>query len=263
LHPIGFAPFPTSQSALPLGFVSATMTGTGFGGVGVSFISGGTPDHTAVAEWTQDITNVGSASGSLRAHFDIPRLEASLFAGPAYGTFPQGAEPWAGAGARLTATRFAEDGTQLSTTRIFDYFLTISRRFQGDNCSGINDFTFSDDLLARPAEARLIDEGDVCGMEIVPFSGDVTLSLLEPGERLVAHYRLAAGNVASSSRTPELGYQAFVGDPFDVSGGGGIRISSVSGPASPPTSVPEPPPIALLLVGMLAVLCRYGTTRAM
>lgn len=260
LHPVGMAPFPTSTSALPLGFVSATMTGTGFGGVGVSFISPSTPDHGAVARWTQDITNVGSSTGSLTAHFDIPRIEASLFAGPSYGTFPARSGPLASAGAQLTVTRFAADGTELSTRTLFDYFVSITRRFQGNDCENINEFTISDDLRARvPTGGTLIDVGDVCGLAFAPFSGDVTLASLAPGERLVAEYTLFAENLAWQSQTPELGYQAFVGDPFGIVGGGGLRIAPIG--TQPPGTVPEPSPLALLLVGGLVALARAGTTR--
>jgi hypothetical protein len=63
-------------------------------------------------------------------------------------------------------------------------------------------------------------------------------------------------NIASASLTPELGYQARVGDPFSVSGSGGIRISESS-----PPSVPEPPPLALLLTSGLGALGAYRMTR--
>ena len=262
LHPVGMAPFPTSPSALPQGFVSAAMTATGFGGVGLGFISPSTPDHAAVARWTQDITNVGSATGSLTAHFDIPRIEASLFAGPSYGPFPLGLGPAAVAGARLRVTRFAADGTEASRRNLFDYFVSITRRRQGDYCDFVNEFEASDDLKARmPAGGALIDEGDVCGIEFAPFSGDVTLASLAPGERLVAEYMLFAENFAWQTRTPELGYQAFVGDPFGIDGEGGLSISPSIVTEPPGTSVPEPPALALLLIAGIIGVCRASARR--
>lgn len=251
LHPLGILRFPTNPSALPSGFVSALMTGTGFGGVGLSFISAQRPDHAAIAQWTQEITNVGTSAGSLRAHFEIPRFEASIAAGPRYGPFPRFQMPLVTADAKLTATRFDEDGTQLSSKTMFDYRLTVERRFQGDLCPDIHDITLSDDLEARgPGTLRVIEEGDVCGIEVLPFSDTVDLPSLAPGELMLLEYTMIVENLAWRSFTPELGYQAFVGDPFDVSGGGGIRFSSPSAPAP----VPEPASLALMLVAGIAAL---------
>jgi hypothetical protein len=253
LHQFGLARFPTSQSALPIGYVSAVMTGTGFGGVGVSFISGDTPDHTAIAEWTQVITNIGTTTGGLDAHYDIPQLEASLFAGPLYGSFVPGQGPYAAAGARLTTAVLAPDGTERSRTTVFDYFLSIERRFQGDECIRINHYEISDDLAARnSAGLRTIDVRDVCGIESLPFGGTVGLGMLAPGDRLVVEYRLSAQNIASSSRTPELGYQALVGDPFGVSGAGFSVV---------PAAVPEPAAVALLGTGLVGAAAARGRLR--
>jgi hypothetical protein len=246
LGQFGIARFPTSQSALPLGFSSAVMTGTGFGGVGVSFISAHRPDHAAFATWEQEILNVGDAPGTARAHYDIPRMEASILAGPSYGTFPRSNAPLAQARAVLTTTLFADDGTLRSERTIFDYLLRIERRFQGDLCPDIHDVTISADLAARvPGGGRVIDVGDVCGLEFFPFGGEVALPEIGPGERLVVHYELSAQNLAWRSLTPELGYQALVGDPFGVSGPGGFVIL--------PTAVPEPAAAGLLGAGLAAL----------
>jgi hypothetical protein len=247
LGQFGIAPFPTSQSTLPRGFSSALMTGTGFGGVGVSFISAQRPDHAAFATWEQAIMNVGNAPGTARAHYDIPRMEASILAGALYGPFPRHSAPLAQARALLTTTLFADDGTRLSERTIFDYMLRVERRFQGDLCPDIHDVTISDDLLARlPNGGRVIDHVDVCGIEYIPFAGDVTLPEIGPGERLLVRYELSAQNLAWRSLTPELGYQAFVGDPFGVSGGGGIVVTLAA--------VPEPATVTLLAAGLAALL---------
>jgi hypothetical protein len=256
LHEFGISRFPTSGSALPRGYASAVMTGTGFGGVGVSFISGGTPDYASVARLSQTITNIGNMAGALEANFDIPRIEASIFAGPSYGTFPAFARPQSYAGARLTATRFAPDGTQLSRTTVFDYYLRIERIFQGDDCESIHEITVSDDLAARlPGGVLGIEQGDVCGIASVPFGGTVALGTLAPAERLVVEYELRAENLASASRTPELGYQALVGDPFGISGGGGLAVR--------PAAVPEPATAALLGTALapLAALAAHRARR--
>ena len=242
--------YPISQSALPGGFVSSLMTGTGFGGVGLSFWSAHTPDRAAVALWTQEITNVGTASGSLEATFDIPIIHTSILAGPSYGTFPPFAMPGTFAGARLWATRFAEDGTELGTTDVFDYHVGVERRWSGDfggNCLNLFERTVSPDLLARrPTEWRIVQFGDVCGVEYLPFGGTVSLPTLAPGERLLVNYELWAENFAWRSQTPELGYQALVGDPFTVSGAGGISIR--------PSTVPEPAAAGSLGLGLVALL---------
>lgn len=79
----------------------------------------------------------------------------------------------------------------------------------------------------------------------------MTLPRLAPGERLVVRYELWAENLAARTRTPELGYQALVGDPFGVTGPGGLVVR----PAS--TTAPEPAAVVLLGTGLVAVAaCR-------
>jgi hypothetical protein len=243
-EPRSWAPFPTSQSALHRGYLSAVMTTTGFAGLGVSGFQGRGGDARAFAVMEQTITNTGDRETGLFLEFTIPRLEASLIAPASFDPHGQLFGPLALA--KFTTVQFHADGTLLTEQTVFDYELALRR-----TKSGFTAIEISPDLRAAAGAGIPIIEKGAVGIRYDPFVGEHALAILEPGERLRFVYELETV-ARNEPRFDEVGFQALVGDPFQVSGSGGIRITQ--------RTVPEPSTFVILATGLIAVgaMRRYG-----
>jgi hypothetical protein len=247
VQPNLFFRFPTSANGLPAGFVSAAFSGEGQGGVGVSgvILSGQTLGR-ARATYTQAITNLSDESQVFFMGYQIPRLEATIFPGSVFGI----SSVQANAAARLIATVLDENGAELSRNSIFSYELG-----QAPSPSIGEDGIFrSPDLEDEQGDGFLISAAGVRGVAYGPFEGTRFLPAIPVGGALVLEYQFDA---AGSTTSPEHGFQAFVGDPFDISAGGGFEITLAQ-----PAAVPEPATILLIpgaLVGLL--IARRGRRR--
>jgi hypothetical protein len=238
--------FQTSLSTLQAGYGSAVMAANGFGGVGVSFWSPGAPDLSAQAIWQQTVTNTGVHGTLVQADYTIPGLETSILAGAGYGPFPPGQHPEVVASAILSATRIHADGSLGPEQTVFDYTLGLQRVIRGTDISSYQVFR-SSDLQADAGSGRVIEIIDITGIDYSTFSSTRLIGTLGAGESFVFQYRMDATALARRTRTPELGYQALVGDPFAI-GGAGFDIRAVPDPAT--TTAPEPASVALLGLGL-------------
>ncbi|WP_337177378.1 PEP-CTERM sorting domain-containing protein [Paludisphaera sp.] len=233
--------YPTSQSTLPGGFISAQMTTTTFAGVGVSGFQPLPAFGDAIAYFEQTITNIGPESRLLRLDYTIPEIEASILHFGAFG--PLGSS----VSAVYTTDLFAADGTLLEERTIFDY--SVGVRYESP--SGTRPRYFIDrspDLLNERGEGSELGDfraiGEIQGLRYSPFSGSSSLGRLAPGQSLTVGYTLTAS--VRNLRDGEVGFQALLGDPFGVGGTGGFQVV----PAQ--AAIPEPSALCLLATGLIA-----------
>jgi hypothetical protein len=232
----GWSPYPTSTSPVPQGFISTLMRTDGFGGVGISGIQGIGIGALADAAYSQRITNTGDEDARPFFEFIVPTIEASVLV---IGGIDPMREIRSRAFAELTVNHIAADGTILAVDQpIFDFNVDVVRVGAGvDNL----DITISPDLFDALGNGTPITTGAVRGVQFDSFGGVRRLPTLLPGERLDISYNLNAA-IFNFLSIDEIGYQALVGDPFQVSGPG-FRIGLV----------PEPSTLALLATYLVAV----------
>jgi hypothetical protein len=239
----GWAPYPTSTSPVPQGFISTLMRTDRFGGVGISGIQGIGQPALADVTYTQRVTNIGDENAAPLIAFVIPSIEASLLVQD--GIDPMG-QLSTRAFAELTVNHFAADGTILSLNQpIFDYQVQVTRVGAGlDNL----EIEVSPDLFAAFGSGTpFTDSGDVVrGVRFDSFGDTRILPRLLPGESLDIVYELNAVHFNPLS-IDEIGFSAFVGDPFSISGPGGFEVRLGA------AAVPEPWSLALLATGLVAV----------
>jgi hypothetical protein len=212
------------------------MTTTRFGGVGISGLQISSTEFVqAIATFSQNVTNTGDGAGALFLEYTIPGLEASILAGPSVD--PHGNSFESDVDVAFFATHVLADGTQLPQQTVFDYRLTFERLGPNNLYSTIR----SPDLLTDQRDGARFIAGDIQGVQYAEFDGDRRLGTLRPGERLDLFYVLFAG-MENRLGIDEVGFQALVGDPFQLSGSSGFRVGL--------EGVPEPSSLLLLGLGV-------------
>jgi hypothetical protein len=146
---------------------------------------------------------------------------------------------------------FNSAGISLGTDPLVDYFLQVTK-IRDDGDASAFKITRSDELVA--------DAG--LGVGIAGFTGSVhydgfqgvrPLRTLEPGDTATVEYDWLAFLDTGGAR--EDGAEAFIGDPFDLTGtGGGFSFAVGDGVLPPPLlpggSVPEPGTLGILGLGL-------------
>jgi hypothetical protein len=231
--------FPFSPSALPGAFASAAMSANRAGGVGISGFVFRRPEAFADATYKQTIFNLNddAETGLLLMQLDIPNIEAAVFVGR---SIIEG--PTAAAGASLLINLFDAEGNKLRQQTLFDYAVLVAIT-QNEAQTSV-----TPDLQKERGSSEVVflnTTGELQGLRYEPFSVTQFLPSIPPGGRMDLEYSL---NARGSTETPEVGYQAFVGDPFDISAGGGFEIR----PADV-TVVPEPG-YGLLIPGAIVAM---------
>jgi hypothetical protein len=111
---------------------------------------------------------------------------------------------------------------------------------------GGGDLTRSDNagVLALPRSSI----GPSIGYQILPFEGIATIPTIPPFGELFLYYDMYA-LTSTGSLDGILGH-ARLGDPTDLIGGAGVKLTQTPGPASP---VPEPTTLWLVALGLVAM----------
>jgi PEP-CTERM motif len=252
IHGDGVPLRPSSQTEA---FASAAVDASGHFGVGISGIflqQSLPPNHLlATGAYSQTFTNTGSVDTvSMFLDMFIPRPTIELFGVGDF--FPVGRDPGLDVTAKvdtlIVATITHPDGS-VDSNVVLDYGMTVSRE-GGSGSSGKLGAVLSRDASAFQLTQNIDEPNGFFEFELDAlqlqhfFVGD-----LGPGDRLAFAYSfIAQGDTGFG----ETGVFAAIGDPFDLSTGGG----SLAFQFDAPTAVPEPGTWALLAIGLLAL--RFG-----
>lgn len=217
----------------PNSFASALASGDGDMGVGVSGLRfSGDPTYAipqAYVNYIFTVFNTGTTPVPLGFRYKIPQMELWI---SNFGEFA-----YAYTEARLETSQYLDDGTLLVSDKPFSYWANLSqRRYE------LYELKKSDDLAAFQPTSVYASEYIKYTYPII--EGWVPLGILEPGETMDFDYRLLTYIYSS----PEAGAQAFVGDPFSVTGG----QSSFEVFVAPNADTPEPATGALVLAALIA-----------
>jgi len=249
-------------------FASALAVFDHTGGVGVTSFIGGDPNPAnpdaieqlaAHATWTQDFANNDTEAQDLFAVLHIPALQVGLIGVPPERSSVSATET---AEAELTVAFIVThaDGT---TTKgpLFEFGLRAIERqlslgighfenFADVEFIGVNDKTL-------PLFDSFKDNGDDFNprFDIDAVSTRVDFGALQPGDTLDVVYQLTAVGTTGGG---EEGFVAFLGDPFEVSGGADAFVVTAEPTAA---AVPEPATWVLMSVAFGAVAGLAGRRR--
>jgi PEP-CTERM motif len=241
----GSIPFPNLPTSQTQAFASASVNNFGFIGVGVSgfFFQNSLPKNalTADASGTLSIFNNSTESQKLLVDFLIPPPTIQLF-GIGNSLPPDPARDVAAVvSARMLSTITHADGSIDQQNTALDYGMTLFR----DPNFGV---LFA--IPTRDAEGNLtrFEEPDGSfGFQLEPLVlTDFFIAEFAPGDTLEFTFDYLA---AASTGFGETGIFAAIGDPLNLTTGGG-RIDAHFAPTA---AIPEPSTWALLAIGLLAL----------
>lgn len=254
------APFPNLPNSVGSAFASAAQLtfagGVILTGVGVNgfFLRNSLPPNklSALAFNSQTITNNSTTdTESLLVSFFIPAPTMQFFG--VGDSFPGGADLARDASALVQAELFT-NLTRADGSRVQEIILTYGMQTFRDPRPG---GAFS--AIPRSSDSvglTRFDEPDGSFGFALPelLLEDVRLPEIGPGESLEIVYTFSA---SASTGFGETGIFAAIGDPFNLSAGGGSFEIQV-GDALPPSAVPEPGTMATLGLGLIGLgICAH------
>jgi hypothetical protein len=260
VEPIGWDRFMTSQSTLPDGFASASMSGQGIGNVGVSAIRVDPGSAGANALFQQTVVNLANVP-SARQDIEIEVPEIVLLTSTTLGNADLPARGiWrAEASAILrTIVRDAND-IVLDDREALRLTATVDRTGTLTDLGSLQ-LALSPDLgvygiglgglhAVEVPESAATGFRDILGYRFDPIVDTLLGPVIPAGGSLELQYRLAVRfEINSTDGDDELtGFDVRIGDPFGLSGenGAGFRLRDAS-------AVPEPAALALLAGAALA-----------
>lgn len=237
-------------------FASAVVSAAHAGGVGADGFFFGKNIHLSAERQSRDsITNVDTLPFTSDFVYDIEPIDVGVFPGDGI----RGMD--AGILVLATMERF-HDGVGSGIETLVDYNLRVSKPRFGDDDDAF-DIERTQDLLADAGDGTPIDTGGLFGVHYDGFRGSRSLGTLQPGDTIVVDYLWRA--FVLTGDTPEIAGEAFIGDPFDLTGTGGafgfVIGDDLSTPA-PGGTVPEPHTAGLMAIGVaLLRLARHTKER--
>ncbi|HVF88018.1 MAG TPA: PEP-CTERM sorting domain-containing protein [Pyrinomonadaceae bacterium] len=241
-------PFPNLPTTQTQAFASSAASADNFYGVGVNgfFFPSALPPHNLEASGTflQNVINNSAVAESLSIDFLIPGPTIQ-FVGQVGNNFPVGADPardvTANVSVRMLTTLTRPDGSSVETVHV-DYGMRTFR----DPAGVLNV------LLSRDATGltRFEDIGFFSFQLPDLERNDFDLGLIGPGDTLTFSYDYFA---QASTGFGEIGIFAAIGDPFNLSTGGGRFNIQVGDSSLPPSAVPEPTTMLLLSTGLAGI----------
>jgi hypothetical protein len=247
-------PFPNQPNSQNAGFASSAGVVGGVFGVGVNglhFQNSLPPNrYFASGTWSQTLTNNSAVTQVSSGTISVPAPTIRFFG--VGNSFPTGANPDLDASAAVNIRLFSilthTDGSEEETVH-FEYGMhTIRAPIVGV-------------LLADPTDDALgalsrFDEPDGSfGFRLLAVTRRFSFSSIHPGESLEFGYDYFA---TASTGFGETGVFAAIGDPFNLTTGGGSFEFQVGD--APPNSVPEPGSLTTFGIG-LTVLCLFALRR--
>jgi hypothetical protein len=244
-------PFPNLPNSVGQAFASSAGDNTGLFGVGVNgfFFTNSLPPDALLAsgEYSQTITNNSTVSVSIFADVTIPAPTIQFFG--VGDSFPAGANPrrdvTAFANASILTTITHADGSMVESTPL-DYDISVFRESVSGRLFGID----ADGTVLT----RFEEPDGSFGFQLPNLQLDnLEVGTFGPGDVLAFTFAYFA---SASTGFGETGIFAAIGDPFNLTDGGGRFELQVGAP------VPEPATWALFAVGLLALSFGVRARRA-
>jgi hypothetical protein len=245
--------FPGGQGAPPGGFLSAAMSGQGLGGVGVSGTRVGTSAE-ARALYRQTITNTGPDFAPLSGSFAIPEIVLLTSHSEGEGSRPAQGPWYASADWAFHWIQRDAGGAVLAESTPLALFARVDRtnRFSAASSIELELGPQLEGIVALDPTRlhEIVDTSsfrDVLGYRIDPIAGNLVAPRVPPGGSVEIELLLRVGfSIAVDGDDGTAGFEVRIGDPFDLSGGGGASFAV--------REAPEPSRAVLLATGALLLL---------